>query len=184
MSIAISRTTIECTDPATSERLGEVPVTSPDEVRNAVGRAREAAQKWRNSSFAQRRRVLDHLLTHLLDHADELVDTVVRDSGKTRENALMGEIWPVAEKVRWTIGNGEAALRPERVSSGLFPHKKARIEFHPLGVIGIIAPWNYPLQNIPGRRFQRFLRAMGWWSRSRRPSPGRPVASRKSSISP
>jgi acyl-CoA reductase-like NAD-dependent aldehyde dehydrogenase len=142
--------TIECFDPATSERLGEVPVDGPDEVRAAVRAAREAQKTWRKSSFAQRRRVLRHLLDHLLDHADELVSVVVRDSGKTRENAMMGEIWPVAEKLRSILRSGEAHLRPERVSAGLFPHKKALIEFHPLGVVGVIAPWNYPLQNILG----------------------------------
>lgn len=149
MSIPNS-TTITCTDPATSEPLGEVAVDGPEQVRKAVRAARRAQEKWGKSSFAQRREVLRHLLTHLLDHADELVDAVVRDSGKTRENAMMGEIWPVAEKLRWTLARGEKHLRPERVSSGLFLHKKALIEFFPLGVIGVIAPWNYPLQNILG----------------------------------
>lgn len=141
---------IPCFDPATGERLGEVPVDGPAEVRAAVRRAREAQRRWRETSFAERRRVLRHMLDHLLDHADELVDAVVRDSGKTRENAMLGEIWPVAEKLRWTLGEGERHLAPERVSSGLFPHKKALIEFYPLGVVGVIAPWNYPLQNILG----------------------------------
>ena len=141
---------IPCFDPATGEALGEVAVDSPDAVRAAVKASREAQRKWRTSSFAERRKVLGHILDHLVDQADELVDFVVRDSGKTRENAMLGEIWPVAEKLRWTMGQGEKHLKPERVSSGLFPHKKALIEFYPLGVVGIIAPWNYPLQNILG----------------------------------
>src|SRR4051794_14158141 len=89
--------TIACFDPATGERLGEVAVDGPAEVRAAVKRAREAQRRWRATSFAERRKVLRHMLEHLLDHADELVDAVVRDSGKTRENAMLGEIWPVAE---------------------------------------------------------------------------------------
>ena len=141
---------IPCFDPATGESLGEVPIDDPASVRAAVARAREAQRAWRESSFAARRRVLARMQAHLLDHADELVDHVVRDSGKTRENAMLGEIWPVAEKLRWTMKKGEKHLRPERVSSGLFPHKRAQIEFHPLGVVGVIAPWNYPLQNILG----------------------------------
>ncbi|MFO0763117.1 MAG: aldehyde dehydrogenase family protein, partial [Byssovorax sp.] len=141
---------IPCFDPATSERLGEVPVDGPAEVKAAIAASRQAQRAWRESTFAQRKRVLRHILHHLLDHADELVSAVVRDSGKTRENAMMGEIWPVAEKLRWTLAEGEKHLRPERVSSGLFVHKKALIEYRPLGVIGVIAPWNYPLQNILG----------------------------------
>jgi acyl-CoA reductase-like NAD-dependent aldehyde dehydrogenase len=64
------------------------------------------------------------------------------------ENALLGEIWTTCEKFRWMIKNGEKHLRPERVSSGLLLHKKARLEYHPLGVVAAITPWNYPYQNI------------------------------------
>ena len=142
------RSTIHCSDPATRASLGTVPVTSPDDVASAVKRARDAQRSWRRTSLAARRRVLGRVLDRLLDDADRLVTLVCRDCGKTRENALMGEIWPVCEKLRWTLANAERHLRPERVSSGMLLHKKARLEFHPLGVVGAIIPWNYPLQNI------------------------------------
>lgn len=141
---------IECSDPATGAYLGEVPVTTPDEVRRTVRRAREAQAVWRNTDFAERRRVLRMLMDQILLHADELVELIVRDAGKTRENAMLGEIWPVCEKIRATIASGERHLRSERVGSGLLVHKVATIEYHPLGVIGVICPWNYPLQNVLG----------------------------------
>jgi acyl-CoA reductase-like NAD-dependent aldehyde dehydrogenase len=139
---------IRCFDPATRAELGTVAVTSPDQVRAAVARARRAQSEWRQTSFAARRRVLERLLERVLAEDDRLVELVARDCGKTRENALMGEIWPVCEKLRWTIAHGERHLRPEPVSPGMLVHKRARLEFHPLGVIGAIVPWNYPLQNI------------------------------------
>lgn len=142
--------TIECVEPATLEPLGRVAVDGPDAVREAVARARDAQARWAQSSFEERRALLRHILAHVLDHADELCELVVRDAGKTRENALLGEIWPVAEKLRWTIAHGERHLRPERMSSGLFLHKKATVLYQPLGVIGVICPWNYPLQNVLG----------------------------------
>lgn len=141
---------IDCFEPATGAPLGSVPVDDADAVREAVARSRKAQERWGQSSFAERRRLLEHILQHVLDHADELVEVVVRDAGKTRENALLGEIWPVAEKLRWTIANGEKHLAPERMSSGLFVHKKATVLYQPLGVIGVICPWNYPLQNVLG----------------------------------
>lgn len=141
---------IPCVEPASGKPLGEVKAHTPDEVRLMIARARDAQEQWAQTSFAIRRSVLKHILKHVLRHADELCDVIVRDAGKTRENAIMGEIWPVSEKLRWTIHHGEKHLRPERVSSGLFLHKKATIEFRPLGVIGVICPWNYPLQNILG----------------------------------
>jgi len=142
------RKTIHCTEPATGRVLGTVLANTPDEVRAAVTRARAAQKSWANTSFATRRKVLEVMQAHLLEHADELCELIVRDAGKTRENAMLGEIWTVSEKLRWTRKHGERFLRPERVSSGLFVHKKATIEYLPRGVVGVICPWNYPLQNI------------------------------------
>lgn len=140
--------TIECFNPATGESLGTVPALTPDEVRAAVERARIAQRAWRNSTFRQRRAVLQHILDHVIAHDDELCDYVVKDSGKTYENAMLGEILPICNKIRWLLKNGEKYLKPERVGSGLLLHKKARIEYVPLGVVACIIPWNYPLQNI------------------------------------
>lgn len=142
--------TIPCTDPATLQPLGEVPVVVPDEVRARVERARRAQVGWAQTPFSERRRVLRRLLDYLLDHTDELVEVIARDAGKTRENALLGEIWPICEKIRHTMAHGERDLAAERVSSGLLVHKVATIEYHALGVIGVICPWNFPLQNILG----------------------------------
>jgi len=119
-------------------------------VRAKVAGAREAQRSWGESSFEERRELLRHILSHLLEHADELCEMVVRDSGKTLDNALLGEIWPVCEKLRWTLSQGEKHLRPESMPAGLFLHKKATVLYQPLGVIGVICPWNYPLQNVLG----------------------------------
>jgi acyl-CoA reductase-like NAD-dependent aldehyde dehydrogenase len=143
-------TNIPCWDPATGEKLGDVPVTSPEEVRALVARARAAQASWARTPFSERRRVLGRMLDYLIDHADELCDLIARDAGKTRENAIMGELWPICEKLRHTIATGERDLAPERVSSGLLVHKVATIEYQPLGVIGVICPWNFPLQNVLG----------------------------------
>lgn len=142
--------TIPCFDPATLEPLGEVQVTSAEEVVTLVQRARAAQPSWGQTALAERRKVLGQLLERILDRADELCTLIARDSGKTRENAMLGEVWPVCAKLRWTIAHGEQHLRPERVSAGPFWHKQATIEFAPLGVVGVICPWNYPLQNILG----------------------------------
>ncbi|MFO0613649.1 MAG: aldehyde dehydrogenase family protein [Polyangiaceae bacterium] len=141
---------IVCTNPATREPLGEVIANTPAEVREIVARARAAQRSYARSTFGERRALLGHMLDHVLAHADDLCDVICRDAGKTRENAMMGEVWPVAEKLRHTMKTGERHLRPETVSAGLFVHKRARIEYHPLGVIGVICPWNYPMQNILG----------------------------------
>ncbi len=139
---------IPCVDPATREHLGSVRVDTADEVDAAVARAKVAQAQWRKTSFEERREVLRELMAYTVENKDEICLTIQRDSGKTRENALVGEIWPTCEKFRWMIKHGEKHLRPEPVSSGLLLHKKARLEFHPLGVVAAIVPWNYPFQNI------------------------------------
>ncbi|HET8705235.1 MAG TPA: aldehyde dehydrogenase family protein, partial [Pseudomonadales bacterium] len=61
---------------------------------------------------------------------------------------MLGEIMPICNKIKWLMKKGEKYLKPEYVSSGMLIHKKARIEYRPLGVVACIIPWNYPLQNI------------------------------------
>lgn len=139
---------IECFNPATGERLGTVAVNRPDEVQEAVKAARQAQLSWGQSSFKQRRAVLTHILNHVLSHADELCAEIVQDSGKTFENAMLGEIVPICNKIKWLIKHGEKHLKPEKVGPGILLHKTARIEYVPLGVVACIVPWNYPLQNI------------------------------------
>jgi acyl-CoA reductase-like NAD-dependent aldehyde dehydrogenase len=140
--------TIPCVDPGTKEALGEIVVDSPADVDAAVARAKAAQRHWRQSSFDERREILRRLMAYTVEHKDEICLAIQRDSGKTRENALLGEIWTTCEKFRWMIKNGEKHLRPERVSSGLLLHKTARLEYHPLGVVAAITPWNYPYQNL------------------------------------
>lgn len=146
----VSPRTIVCRNPANGEVLGEVPAMDAAEVSERLARARIAQQTWKKTSFAERRRVLRKLLDTVLNHADELCRMLSAEAGKTLQNAMMGEIFPVCEKIRYTIKNGEEDLKSEKISSGLLLHKTATIEFHPLGVIGVICPWNFPLQNILG----------------------------------
>jgi len=140
--------TILCHDPATLERLGEVPALARDEVIERVRRARRAQKAWGQTSFAERRRVLRALLDYILGHQEEICRLCSRDSGKTLVDAAMGEIFPVCEKLRYLITHGEADLRPERRPSGLLMHKAARVEYSPLGVVGVICPFNFPFHNI------------------------------------
>ncbi|MES2490605.1 MAG: aldehyde dehydrogenase family protein, partial [Pseudomonadota bacterium] len=143
-------TEIECLNPATGARLGSVHASSPDEVQAIVERARIAQKKWGQSTFAQRRAVLQNIIDLTLEHIDEICEAVVQDSGKTYENAILGEVMPVCNKTKWVIDNGEKFLKPEKVPSGLLMHKAGRIEYRPLGVVACIVPWNYPFQNVFG----------------------------------
>jgi hypothetical protein len=165
---------IQCVNPATLEFLGTVPVMSAGEVNAAVGRARAAQAAWATTSFDERRRVMWMLSRACLAYADDICRLSCMDSGKTSVEAMLGEvrpragavacvslhsrthartrlpqIMPTLEKIKWICAEGEAALaRSDRSTSALTVHKLAWVEYHPLGVLGVIAPWNYPFHNM------------------------------------
>ncbi|PRP95031.1 Succinate-semialdehyde dehydrogenase [NADP(+)] [Enhygromyxa salina] len=139
---------IACHDPATLERLGEVEVMDRAQVEAIVARARAAQPRWAATSFAERRAVLADLLEWIVEHQSEICRLAARDSGKTMVDAAMGEVFPVCEKLRWTIANGERELRPTSRSPGFLVHKRGRVEYLPFGVVAVIAPWNFPFHNI------------------------------------
>jgi len=140
---------IQCFDPATAQKLGSVPVVSPGEVNVRVEKARKAQQQWSTSSFEQRRHVLRIMMKFILEHQDDIVRLCVRDSGKTELGASFGEVLPSCEKIQWIIDNGEEVLSPQQRSAArLMMYKNAWIEYCPLGVLGIISPFNYPFHNF------------------------------------
>ncbi len=145
---AVASQMIDCINPATGQILGQMPAAGVEEVQESVERARRAQADWARTSFRKRRAVLNRLLDTILAERDQICAAVVEDSGKTWENALLGEVMPVCNKIRWLVKYGERHLRPEKVPSGLLLHKRGRIEYRPLGVVACIVPWNYPFQNI------------------------------------
>src|SRR5512139_2535584 len=139
---------VPCHDPATLEPLGSVVAMSLDEVRAVVERGRVAQRAWAKTSFAERRAVLRDVLGYIVAHQEEICRLCVRDSGKTMVDAALGEVFPVCEKIRYVIDNGEADLAPEPRASGFLMHKKAWVEYQPLGVVGVLCPWNFPFHNL------------------------------------
>jgi acyl-CoA reductase-like NAD-dependent aldehyde dehydrogenase len=140
--------TVECFDPATNKKLGEVPVQGRAAVEAIVERGRKAQKAWARTTWKQRRAVLRDVLQHVVANQEEICRLAALDSGKTMVDAVMGEIFPVCEKLRYTIANGERDLATQARSPGFLVHKKARVEYHPYGVIAVICPWNFPFHNL------------------------------------
>jgi acyl-CoA reductase-like NAD-dependent aldehyde dehydrogenase len=135
---------IETRDPRTDSLLAVVPDQSAEEVGAAVARARVAFPAWSALSFRERTR---HLLTvrdRLLDRAEELVEVICAETGKQPAEAVSTELMAVCETLQWYAHNGARALRPVPVAPGTMAHKTAWKCYEPMGVIGVISPWNYP----------------------------------------
>jgi succinate-semialdehyde dehydrogenase/glutarate-semialdehyde dehydrogenase len=138
------RELIEIENPATGEVLGTVLRCTAEDVDLAVRRAREAQRRWRESSFDERREVLLRFHDLVLDRQDELLDVIQLESGKARRHAYE-EILDAAIVARYYARSAERYLRPKR-RQGAFPFLTATWEHHhPVGVVGVISPWNYPL---------------------------------------
>jgi aldehyde dehydrogenase (NAD+) len=131
-------------NPATHELIGTVPIHGPAEVDAAVARARVAAERWGALSFAARREELTAFRKAIAAHADELAELMHRENGKPEIEALT-EIVMALSHLQHAPACAEAALAPRRVSSGVLANFRATISYHPLGVVGVIGPWNYPL---------------------------------------
>lgn len=137
-------------NPATGERLGTIPNTAPEEIPRIFERARIAQRSWRARSFRERREHLVLMRDYILEHADELARIVSEGNGKTRMDALVTEVMPCTLACGWYGKNAAKVLRPQRreASSIIWLGKRSQIWHEPLGVVGIISPWNYPL-SIP-----------------------------------
>src|SRR5947209_7881376 len=138
------RKPLEIEKPFTGELLGTVPRCTPDDVALAIERARAAQAPWQHTTFAERRRVLMRFHDLVLDHRDEILDLLQLECGKARRHAFE-EVLDTANVARYYGNTAERHLRPRR-RRGALPLLTATWEHrHPVGVVGLIAPWNYPL---------------------------------------
>lgn len=133
-------------NPATGEVIGRRPEDSVEDVRNAVAISREAQKEWGKKSFIERGKHLLLIRDHVVRNADRLAETISRDSGKTRTDALTTEVIPAAMSADYYARHGGRALGRKAVFPGniAFANKRSYVDRVPLGVVGIITPWNYP----------------------------------------
>jgi acyl-CoA reductase-like NAD-dependent aldehyde dehydrogenase len=114
-------------------------------IAEVVARARTALAPWSRKPAEERARLLLQARRALLDRMDEVVETMVAETGKLRAEAVVNEIFVACEQLTWDARHGPRLLAPRRVPSGLMVHKRAERRLEPLGVIAVISPWNYPL---------------------------------------
>jgi succinate-semialdehyde dehydrogenase/glutarate-semialdehyde dehydrogenase len=131
--------------PFTGEVLAELPESSAEDVAEAFRRARRAQADWAARPVRERAAVLLRLHDLILRHQDEALDLVQAETGKARLHAYE-EVLAVAVVARHYGRRAPAELRPRR-RGGAMPVLTRTVQLqHPKGVIGWIAPWNYPLE--------------------------------------
>jgi succinate-semialdehyde dehydrogenase/glutarate-semialdehyde dehydrogenase len=139
--------TVDSINPATGEVVGRVPRTPTSAVPAILARAREVEREWAARPVRERSAQLRLLREILLARRSELAEAVVLESGKPRVEALFADIFVALDTAEFYARNTEPLLRPERIPhhSTAAKAKSGRLVYEPLGVVGIISSWNYPL---------------------------------------
>lgn len=135
---------IESINPNTSEVIGAVPVHTAEQVDAAVARAQDAFEEWGRLSFARRRDELNRYRRALAAQSDDIADLISRENGKPRLDGI-AEVMMSLSHLAHATNRAEKAMRSYKVSAGLMANFRASISHHPIGVVGVIGPWNYPM---------------------------------------
>jgi len=132
-------------NPVTDEVITSYEIYSEAAVHAAVERARNAAQEWRELGFRGRRKVLLKWSDDLLAHIDSLTAIVSLETGKPISDAKL-EVSLAAGHIAWAARHAESVMRTSHRSPGLLmANMSATVERSPVGVVGVIGPWNYPV---------------------------------------
>ncbi|MCX6385668.1 MAG: succinic semialdehyde dehydrogenase [Solirubrobacterales bacterium] len=139
-------------NPATGEIVATVPDRTPAEVIEMVARARAAQPGWEALGFDGRARVLLRAQKWIVDNSARIIETIVSETGKTYEDAQLAEISYGAASFGFWAKMAPKYLADEKVkTSSLFVKgRKLILRYAPVGVVGVIGPWNFPLTNSFG----------------------------------
>lgn len=133
--------------PVTLETIGEFDAATREDVVAAVERARKAQSDWATRSFDERAKVLWRLVDELVKRQDDIVDVVVQETGKPRNEAISMEVVAPCMQISHYAKHARRYLKTRRRrASGLMRFsKKVTLVHQPLGVVGLITPWNGPV---------------------------------------
>ncbi len=140
----VSLSSIEVRNPNTGELVGTVADQGGDVVDAAIARARTASLRWGHMGHAARRKDLAAFRRALAMNAETLASLIHNETGKPKVDA-MAEVLLGIQHVSHAAGRAEKVLETRTVSSGLLANLKSTVSYQPLGVIGVIGPWNYPI---------------------------------------
>jgi acyl-CoA reductase-like NAD-dependent aldehyde dehydrogenase len=146
------RTQIPVENPATGEVIAHVPDMTAEEVTELARRARAAQPAWEALGFDGRGRILKRMQRWVMDNADRIITTICAETGKTYEDAQIAELTYGAAAFGFWADKAPHYLADERIrSSSVFVKgKRLVLRYRPVGLVGVIGPWNYPLTNSFG----------------------------------
>lgn len=145
--------TIGVENPATGELITTVPVMGAEELAAMAARAREAQPGWEALGYDGRGRIMRRAQKWMIDNSERVLESVVAETGKTHEDAQISDFGYTVSALGFWAKEAAKYLADERVPSWNNPvaaGKKLIIRYAPVGVVGVIGPWNYPIANSFG----------------------------------
>src|SRR3954466_11123398 len=141
-----SRETFEVINPADGSVITNVPLDGAADVAASVARVRANQPAWEELGIKGRAQWLYKLRDWILDHQDEIADTMQRETGKVRGEAA-GESVYLTDLINFYGKKGHKFIGDEKVPahSPLMKTKKLKVHYRPYPVVGVISPWNFPL---------------------------------------
>src|SRR3954468_18049629 len=141
-----SQSTLKSFNPATGELVGSVATITPDQVQAVVDDVARIQPAWAELSLQDRARYMKRAADALLDDIDEIAELLTTEQGKPRNESYTMELLPTVDALHWCAKAGPRILADEKVrmSQAFLLSKKGHFSYEPIGVVGVIAPWNYP----------------------------------------
>ncbi len=132
-------------NPATGEELGVKKTWSETHILDAYNKSREKSLVYRKTTVEQRIEEIRKIKRYIVDHMESLVEGLSADLGKTKSEALLMEIFPVLDCIKYYEKNAQSILADEKIKTPIaLMGKKSFVFYEPLGTVLVIAPWNAP----------------------------------------
>ncbi|MCK6502265.1 aldehyde dehydrogenase family protein [Myxococcota bacterium] len=140
-------TVIACLDPRSGQQVATVPVTPVDQVGAAVARARAAQPDWHGLGLARRKVLVEALRQAFLAAAPRVVSLLAEECGRPGGEAWTSEVVANNDLFAWWLGQIDDLLTADPISLNPvnYPRKGGRVQLEPVGVVGLITPWNLPV---------------------------------------
>jgi acyl-CoA reductase-like NAD-dependent aldehyde dehydrogenase len=150
--ITTDRAEIPVENPATGEIIGSIANLGPEQVAALAARGRAAQPGWEALGFEGRGRILRRCQKWLVENQDRVVATIVSETGKAYEDAQLAEVGYVAGAFGYWAKHAPDLLADERIrtSNPFVIGRKLVVRYQPVGLVGVIGPWNFPLTNSFG----------------------------------
>src|SRR5215216_5643058 len=133
-------------DPSTGEEIGRAPLMNASDVVAAVNRARSAQEAWSKLSYRERARFILRAREIVLHQIEEIAKLISRETGKPVAEAISMEVVPTLDLMHYFAKHTHQLLDRRKLDLGQYNLmvRNSYIVYKPLGIVGIISPWNFP----------------------------------------